>query len=58
MIEDKGVILSVGQELRTRRAHPSIPWPEVIGMRNRHVHVYFNIDLPLVWDTVCNDPRF
>ena len=42
----------------TRRAHPSIPWPEVIGMRNRLVHAYFNIDLPLVWDTVCNDPRF
>ena len=39
----------------TRRAHPSIPWPEVIGMRNRLVHVYFNIDLPLVGDTVCND---
>ena len=42
----------------TRWAHPSIPSPEVIGMRNRLVHAYFNIDLPLVWDTVCNDPRF
>ncbi len=42
----------------TRRAHPSIPWPEVIGMRNRLVRVYFNIDLPLVWDTVCNDLPF
>jgi uncharacterized protein with HEPN domain len=42
----------------TRRAHPSIPWPEVIGMRNRLVHAYFNIDLPLVWDTVCNDLPF
>lgn len=42
----------------TRRAHPSIPWLEVIGMRNRLVHVYFNIDLPLVWDTVCNDLPF
>ncbi len=39
----------------TRQAHPSIPWPEVIGMRNRLVHVYFDIDLPLVWETVCND---
>ena len=24
-------------------------------MRNRLVHAYFDIDLPLVWDTVCND---
>ena len=39
----------------TRNAHRSIPWPEIIGMRNRLVHVYFDIDLPLVWDTVCND---
>ena len=24
-------------------------------MRNRLVHVYFDIDLPLVWDTVRRD---
>ena len=24
-------------------------------MRNRLVHAYFDIDLPLVWDTVCDD---
>ena len=39
----------------TRKKHPAIPWPEIVGMRNRLVHVYFDIDLPLVWDTVCND---
>ena len=39
----------------TRKAHRSIPWPEIIGMRNRLVHVYFDVDLPLVWDTVCNE---
>ncbi len=39
----------------TRKAHPAIPWSEIVGMRNRLVHAYFDIDLPLVWDTVCND---
>ena len=38
-----------------RKKHPAIPWPEIVGMRNRLVHVYFDIDLPLVWDTVRND---
>lgn len=38
-----------------RRAEPDIPWREIVGMRNRLVHVYFDIDLPLVWDTVRHD---
>ena len=29
-----------------------IPWREVIGMRNRLVHAYFDIDYDIVWDTV------
>ena len=39
----------------TKRAHPAIPWRQIVGMRNRLVHAYFDIDLPLVWDTVCDD---
>ena len=36
----------------TRITHPSIPWSKIIGMRNRLVHVYFNIDFDQVWTTV------
>ena len=39
----------------TKKAHPAIPWRAIVGMRNRLVHAYFDIDLPLVWDTVCDD---
>lgn len=39
----------------TRAAHPSISWREIVGMRNRLVHAYFEIDLRLVWDTVVDD---
>lgn len=42
----------------TKDAHPEIPWSEIIGMRNRIVHAYFNIDMKRAWDTVRRDiPR-
>ncbi len=36
-------------------AHPEIPWAMIVGMRNRLIHVYFDIDLDRVWDTVTDD---
>ena len=36
-------------------AHPQIPWAEIIGMRNRLVHGYGDIQLDVVWQTVQND---
>lgn len=39
----------------TRTAHPEIPWREIIGMRHRLVHDYFEVDRDKVWDTVQND---
>lgn len=32
-----------------------IPWPPIIGMRNRLIHGYDVIDYDLLWDTVRND---
>ena len=29
-------------------AHPEIPWSEIIGMRNRLIHAYFDINVVLV----------
>lgn len=34
---------------------PTIPWSEIIAMRNRLIHGYFDIDLDRVWDTVADD---
>lgn len=39
----------------TKAEYPGIPWLDIIGMRNRLVHTYFEIDLNLVWDTVTRD---
>lgn len=33
----------------TRGAHPEIPWRAIVGMRNRLVHAYFEIDADVVW---------
>ena len=35
----------------TRSACPEIPWPEIINMRNRLIHGYFDIDVDIVWNT-------
>ena len=35
--------------------YPEIPWKDIISMRNRLIHVYFDIDLDRVWDTVSED---
>ena len=40
----------VGEE--TRRQYPAIPWVRIVAMRNRLVHVYFDIDLDVLWRTV------
>lgn len=34
---------------------PQIPWSQIIGMRNRIIHAYFEIELNIVWDTVTED---
>ncbi len=34
---------------------PSIPWPVLIGMRNRLIHAYFSINLDVVWSTSTED---
>ncbi|MBW7864275.1 MAG: DUF86 domain-containing protein [Candidatus Hydrogenedens sp.] len=36
----------------TRAAHPEIPWQLAVGMRNRLVHAYFEVNLDIVWTTV------
>lgn len=38
-----------------KKAHSQIPWTKVIGMRNRLVHGYFNVNLERVWETVQQD---
>ena len=36
----------------SRDANPQIAWIDMIGMRNRLIHAYFDVDLDIVWKTV------
>jgi uncharacterized protein with HEPN domain len=32
-----------------------IPWANIVGMRNRLIHAYFDINLEILWKTVTED---
>jgi len=38
-----------------QEAHADVPWLVMRAMRNRVVHVYFDIDANILWDTVQTD---
>ena len=39
----------------TKAILPAIPWADIIGMRHRLVHAYFDINLDVLWQTVQAD---
>lgn len=43
----------IGQE--TRDAYPSLPYVQIIAMRNRLIHAYFDVNLDVVWTTIRED---
>ena len=42
-------------ETESREEHPSVPWLQIVGMRNRLVHGYDAVDLDVLWDTIVDD---
>ena len=38
-----------------RLGEPGIPWVDIVGMRNRLIHAYFDVDPEFVWKTVAED---
>ena len=36
-------------------SHPKIEWEVIIGMRNRLIHTYYNINRDIIWETVRDD---
>jgi uncharacterized protein with HEPN domain len=43
----------LSQDLKGR--HPSVPWHEIVGMRNILIHRYFGVDTSVVWSVVTSD---
>jgi len=42
-------------EPETRDQLSNIPWDDIIGMRHRLVHAYFDINLDILWRTLQED---
>ena len=38
-----------------QEGHPEIQWVEIIGMRNRLIHGYDEVDFDFLWNVVRND---
>jgi uncharacterized protein with HEPN domain len=38
-----------------RAAAPSVPWSAIIGMRNRLVHAYVDVDHDILWKTATEE---
>jgi uncharacterized protein with HEPN domain len=43
----------VSKDMQTK--HTSIPWEDVVGMRNKLIHGYDQVDLGILWDTATDD---
>lgn len=37
---------------KTKKRFSCLPWKELIGMRNRLIHAYFDVDHEIIWKTI------
>ena len=40
-------------ELKER--HPEVPWKQIVAVRHRIVHAYFDLDWQILWDAAIGD---
>ena len=40
---------------KIKKENPTIPWMQMIGMRNFAAHAYFGLSWKLIWETAMND---
>jgi uncharacterized protein with HEPN domain len=40
-------------ELKAR--HPDVPWRQIVAVRHRIVHAYFDLDWQILWDSAVDD---
>jgi uncharacterized protein with HEPN domain len=39
----------------TRAANKTIPWPQIVSMRNRLIHAYFDVNREILWKTATEE---
>lgn len=57
VVKDIEIIGEAASKISTecRTKYPQISWAEIIGMRNRLTHAYFEVDLDIIWEVVTHD---
>jgi uncharacterized protein with HEPN domain len=57
LIKDIEIIGEAANQINetTRDELRTIPWANIIGMRHRLVHAYFDINLDVLWQTLQDD---
>ena len=45
----------VSPETETHPELCDLPWRDIVGIRNRLIHVYFDVDLDILWATIQRD---
>lgn len=57
LVKDVEIVGEAAYQLseETRADLPEMPWEDIIGMRHRLVHAYFDINLDILWRTVQED---
>ncbi|MCB0219295.1 MAG: DUF86 domain-containing protein [Chrysiogenetes bacterium] len=43
----------IPEEMRAK--YPGIPWPQIVGLRNRLIHGYDSIDYEILWEILHVD---
>ena len=38
-----------------RAQSPEVPWADLVAMRNRLIHAYFDVNLDIVWHTITRE---
>jgi uncharacterized protein with HEPN domain len=41
--------------LELRERYPEVPWHQIIAVRHRIVHAYFDLDWQILWDATLED---
>lgn len=54
ILRELGVIGEAANKVseKTKRQFPDLPWKELVGMRNRLIHAYFDVDHDTIWKTI------
>ncbi|HEX4160556.1 MAG TPA: HepT-like ribonuclease domain-containing protein [Rhizomicrobium sp.] len=41
-----------------KASSPNLPWQQIVAMRNRLIHAYFDIDHDILWKTATEERKY